>query len=235
MGSFIFRCISIVVFIAFNCLTVCGSVKSFSLDERTDTILSEQLDSLKTVEIIAQILNRDISHPEDDDELIQFIEIARNSGRINELSLEIDKKGVRLRNSGEYDKSIRYHQLALKLAAETENGNLMARCNNNIGVVYRRLDDYQNAIDYHLQSLVLYEEEGNEAGVAMALNGLGNIDYILGDLDKALDYFTRALAIAERTGNMLGTAINLNNIGNIYKAKRDYQKALNYYRRSFII
>ena len=184
---------------------------------------------------LKDILSVEIEEPSENKEIQDLISKARESGELYGIILLIDRTGVNYRNYGRYLTALDYHQLALNLATELNDVNMMARCNNNIGVVYRRMDDYQNAVDHHLKSLNLYEEENNNAGVAMAFNGIGNIEFILGDLEKALDYFTRALAIAERTKNDLGVAINLNNIGNVYKARKDYQKALDYYRRSLQI
>jgi tetratricopeptide (TPR) repeat protein len=125
-----------------------------------------------------------------------------------------------------FDKSIQYHLVALKLSEETKDLYLTSLCLNNIGTVYSRLRRYDKALQYYEKTKAIATQIQNAEMRVVSETNIGDIHVLLGQYDKALSVSNQALALAQKykVNNSIG--INLFNIGWAYSKKGDYEKAL---------
>ncbi|MCL3779779.1 tetratricopeptide repeat protein [Prolixibacteraceae bacterium JC049] len=148
--------------------------------------------------------------------------------------------GVIARDSAEYDRSIRLHYQALKLAQMRKDTLEQIITLNNLGVVCRRQFRPVQATNYHLEALKLTESLPiNDAiiqrSVGIGLNSMGNINLMQENYRKAIDYFQRAIKTDGSANSLLGMAINYNNIGEAYVMLNQPDSALQFYKKSLEI
>lgn len=136
---------------------------------------------------------------------------------------------------GLYDSAMYVSENALQLAQQLEFETGIAKCYNNIGIVYSIKGNYPQAIDNFLKALKINEALKNKNGIAVLLGNIGNIYKIQDDYPKALFYYFKALKMTEELGDKASMANNLANLGVISKSQGDYPKALNYYFKSLKI
>ncbi len=198
-------------------------------------IVVDGLAVIDTAHVIA-LLNSDSAHRMHPSFVVgKIAESVTDTAMARQIILKIDEEGYQLRNLGNYQKALFFHQTALSLAYRFNLLDLQARIYNNLGVVYRRMDDYEPALHYHLLALKMAEMSGSKRSVAIALNSIGNINYMMGKYDMALKYFYRGYAMEKQDNRLRGMAINLNNIGNVYKSKGDTLMALKLYKQSLLL
>jgi class 3 adenylate cyclase/Tfp pilus assembly protein PilF len=124
---------------------------------------------------------------------------------------------------------------ALVLAEQTENKELQAKAQNNIGLVSMKLSDYPRALQYYDKALALGEELGNITGVAAWTGNIGLVYVKLSDYPRALEYYAKALALNEKLGNKNGVATWTGNIGLVYTNTSDYPRALEHYSKALAL
>lgn len=155
-------------------------------------------------------------------------------------SYALNFMGVYCRNTSQYKKAIKIHELSLQKAIEANDLEMHVVTLNMLGVVYRRIDAIRTALDYHYEAVTLAElthpsSESIKRSTAVSLNSMGNIFLVLKQYDLALEKFSKSLIIEESIGNKLGLAINYHNIGfakeslgMLKKALADYEKSLQF-------
>ncbi|MES2397083.1 MAG: tetratricopeptide repeat protein [Bacteroidota bacterium] len=136
---------------------------------------------------------------------------------------------------GLYDSAMYVSENALQLAQQLNFKKGIAKCYNNIGIVYSIKGNYPQAIDNFLKALKINEALKNKNGIAVLLGNIGNIYKTQDDYPKALYYYFKALKMTEELGDKASMANNLANLGVVSKSQGDYPKALNYYFKSLKI
>ncbi|MCW3076698.1 MAG: hypothetical protein JWO32_1307 [Bacteroidetes bacterium] len=157
-------------------------------------------------------------------------------------------------NTSDYNKSLSYAGLALKLedsllisiqnktvlsASEKLTLSTLKKCKaesyNNIGNVNADKGDYARSLDFYFKSLKLREECFDTRGMAASYNNIGLIYYSENNFDQALEFYFKSLKNYGLINNKKGMAMCYNNIGVIYKKKSNYDKALEFYEKSLRI
>jgi len=81
---------------------------------------------------------------------------------------------------------------------EPEQVSNLARCHNNLGILYRQARKWSQAVDYLEEALRLHRELKDRAREASTLLNLGVCHYRSGQVDIAVPYLEEALSISRR-------------------------------------
>lgn len=137
--------------------------------------------------------------------------------------------GVIYFNKGEPFKTLELFEKSLKIAAQLQDYNAIARQLGNIGNVYNHQGDYPKALDYYLAALRMSEKTGDKNGIARHLGNIGIIYNEQSDYKKALDFYMRSLQIATELADSGAIARHYGNIGLTLKYSGDTVNSFKYY------
>ena len=135
-------------------------------------------------------------------------------------------------NNDNFERSIAYSMIRLKLVKTFKYPQDVVDCYNSIAMAYHTEGDIVNTIKYLNEFLDYMREIDFKSGMSAALNTYGYILHENGEIEKSLTYFIKSLKNDEVIGNKEGMSISLNNIGYIYKTQSDYENALKYFYQS---
>ncbi len=143
--------------------------------------------------------------------------------------------GLLHENLGYYNRSLLYHNNALRIHKELGDRVGMAKDYSNIGLVYYLKGQLDDALQYYKKALEIDEELKDRVGMAKGYNNIGLVYYLKGQLDDALQYYKKALEIDEELGDWVGMAKDYSNIGLVYYRKGQLDDALQYYKKALKI
>jgi two-component system, NtrC family, sensor kinase len=143
----------------------------------------------------------------------------------------LNRKGIILRLTGNYDQALEAHLAAAKLAETHHDTETLARSYNGMGIVYSERKDARRAIDYFQKTRTLATQRTDNELQRLALSNIGYQYALLNQLDSALLYTRAAYNLTQRV-NAADSQIELINLGNIYKRRGQNDLALRYYRQS---
>lgn len=121
---------------------------------------------------------------------------------------------------------------AYELAIESNSKGLLARAENDLGLVFSFKGELDKSLYYLQLALEKRERLGLYSDVGVSLCNIGDIYEHKGDLIQALNYYERSLILAKEFGHPGEIATALNRIGDIYHIKGDIPRALDYRKRS---
>ncbi|MCX6277648.1 MAG: tetratricopeptide repeat protein, partial [Bacteroidetes bacterium] len=160
---------------------------------------------------------------------------ARGSGIKSYKSKILKQKAQTLRNigiiygsRGNYTEALKNFNASLKIAWETGDKQLIARCKSNIGLIYEYQGNYYEALNSYSTALNINQEIGDKNGIALIYGNIGNIYGSQGNYPEALKNFLASLKISEETGDKQGVARCNGNIGLVYYYQKNFPEALKY-------
>ena len=119
----------------------------------------------------------------------------------------------------DYERALKFYQFALTNALNSNSEEQVAKCYNNIGLIYDSQGDYACALDYYAKALEIQKKVFGEEhpAVAISYDNIGCIYLNQGDYARALEYCIKALDIRKMVfGEMYpDIATSYNNIGGI--------------------
>jgi len=133
------------------------------------------------------------------------------------------------------EKALAYGTQGVELAKKINFPEGLAKCLNNLGIVYSDSGDYLEALNYYHQSLAIKEATGDQKGMMSSYINIGSIYSLQGNYPEALNYYFKCEQKSEELGNKPTLAMALNNIGEIYKEQGDHTKALQYLEKGLKI
>ncbi len=133
------------------------------------------------------------------------------------------------------DKAIEFYNESIKIRQEISDFSGIARCLNNIGIVYYYQGDFDSAIEAYQKSIKIREQLGDNNAIANCFTNMGLIFTDQGKFDKALESYINALKIKEELLDNNGIAHCYNNIGNLYADQGSTEKAIEYYMKALKI
>ena len=120
----------------------------------------------------------------------------------------------------------------LKYLENTDELNLLARANNNLGSCYQIRNDIKTSSAYFEKALSIYRTLKDTFWIANVNSNLG-LQYLNdGFLEQAEPHFDEAIQIYDQIGNQIFKGITLLNRGNLMVEQKAYDKALSDYRLS---
>jgi len=131
--------------------------------------------------------------------------------------------------------ALEFYQKALEIFQEINNRSGIAKCFNNMGIVYKSLGNKEKELLFYQKALEIAEEQKDQPGIARYLNNISLYHSSLGNYDKAIEGLEKSLIIMERLNDIPLISRNLNNLGTIYAHQGNNPKALEYFQRSLKI
>ncbi len=134
-----------------------------------------------------------------------------------------------------FDKSLEYHRLALRIRQELGMEKQIASSLNNIGIIFRKKALYDSALFYYQRSLAIKRRLNNARSRGSTLNNIGTVLMDLEKFNDAEPYLLEALSIRSGIVDKAGETITLNNLGRLYIEQKQYSKALTHLERGATI
>ena len=132
----------------------------------------------------------------------------------------------------DHDKSIRYHQLALKVASELASNVSCAITLNNLGTLHEEIGDKRQAAHYYRDALNYQREQGDRIIQAMLLSNLGSVLTDLGNFSDAQICLDESLALSREIKDLAGEARTLNNLAVLLEKQEQLENALYVYQQA---
>lgn len=127
---------------------------------------------------------------------------------------------------GEWEQSIDFTNLAMKLGAETKNKMQVAESYRDKGIIYIPKAEYDKALENLVASLKVSEEINDIRGIAEAHYWLGKVYWTTGKLDDAMLHLNQCLSFCETISDKSLTAKAHMDCGIVYELRGDYNKSL---------
>lgn len=143
-----------------------------------------------------------------------------------------DIMGVIYLNSGDYQKALYHHLVALNLFEKINDQKGIAFSYNNIGAVHSHLKNYPKAEYYYLKSLNLKKQAGLNKEVSSSYVNLGNIKMYQDQLDECIRYYKMGLANAIQYNDENNITIGYMNLGEAHYDAKKLNLALAYYQKA---
>lgn len=140
--------------------------------------------------------------------------------------------GVSAYYFGDLDKALVYYENSLELSIQIKNYDGMARCYNNIGLVYEEKGEFADASENYKKSLENEILLNNKSGIGVSLISLGNISYYSHDYLSSFDYYYEALTIFTTLEDEMGQANSYNSLGVIYLQWDEFEKAISVFEKA---
>ncbi len=208
--------------------------KKASLEEKVNLVISEQLDTYKSI-------NKHLRHFKRDTTKIKtIINLFDQANYLVGRTYAENQLGIKYRNYSQYKKAIATHEKALLTAEKINSVEFQVFSLNMLGADYRKLDANRKALDYSQLALELAEKTENpnlglQRGIAIAHNSMGNIYLLLKQYELAIKQFEQSQVIEKSINNTLGLAINNQNIGIAKEYQGKIDEALLFYNKSLKI
>ncbi|MFH6999721.1 hypothetical protein ACHRVZ_17500 [Flavobacterium sp. FlaQc-57] len=164
-------------------------------------------------------------------------ELIDSLNSINDHQKKVElcsKIALRLQKS-DWDRAIKYIELAEAEAVKTENSELtLAHVYVAAGKMYASKEVFDVALKYYLKAHDIYKKKNNIEELAKLENNLAII-YSLGkNKEKALKYFLNVYRYQKTKNDPVKLVKILNNIGTIYLGKNT-DSSLYYYKKAHLI
>ncbi|MDX2360728.1 MAG: tetratricopeptide repeat protein [Crocinitomicaceae bacterium] len=128
----------------------------------------------------------------------------------------------------QFEKSIHYHNLALKIYIEHEDPYRQAEALNSLGTLYQEMGDLDQSLDYYKRSLVIDDSLGNEANVAISYSNIAGLYAELGDIEMSTEYFDKSMILAQKSGKLEMLMTTFKYASEAYYLEGNYKKAYDY-------
>ncbi len=134
---------------------------------------------------------------------------------------------------GDYDKSLRYNEGALKIADQRFDTKNSAKITLEIGTLYFEMGDLDKATIYFLRSFKLYKNIKNELAAAQIEFKLATINQSKGYDLSALHYYMQCIEVIKKFASSGELSFVRNNIGKILLKRQQSSKALKILTESY--
>jgi len=136
---------------------------------------------------------------------------------------------------GQGEKSLEYHEKALKISREIGDKRREGIWRGNIGKTYNDLGQIEKAIYYFEKAIEISKEIGERPGEGIWLGNLGAAYSNLDQIEKAIDYYEKALEISREFDDRQNEGAWLGNLGVAYSNLGQIEKAIDYYEKALEI
>ncbi len=128
-------------------------------------------------------------------------------------------------NSGKYDSSLKYANLALTAALEVGDKNRIALVYINRGTLFTIISKYEEALEDLKAAVLLSEEIKSDDRLARASTSICQLYMYQENWEAALPWALKALELQTKLGNTQQVAVCKINLAGLYLKKKDFQAA----------
>jgi tetratricopeptide (TPR) repeat protein len=162
----------------------------------------------------------------DYDSIIKLLPERHNEEKINELNKIIVSLSLE-----DFDSSMYYADLALNLAEEIDDTQILASLNRNIGLAHHYQANYPAALNYFFEALQMFELLDDKNMIARLYYDIATVHYYAGSLKKSLEYCLISLekyrerkADGSSVGNIRDTITALAGLALVYHQMGEFEK-----------
>ncbi len=134
---------------------------------------------------------------------------------------------------GEYGKATDAYMQGVKAADKNNDKNTLARCFQNMGMLYSAIGENKLTLKYYNKALELSNQipnfESNKAGI---LQNIGITYANQGELESAISYYKKSLSIYNQLDEAVNMAITYNNLGVLFERKQLSDSTIFYYKKA---
>ena len=153
--------------------------------------------------------------------------------RYEELINELNELGHLYDIIGNFEKSLHYYHLTLKVAQESNYTEQEVMARIDIGQSYYNLNRLDEAVNSYQEALTESGKLKYLDKKVLALNNLGNTFRAKKEFKLALDHYNKALEASRIENNSVNIAVITSNIGTMHYFQGAYDSALTYYLRAW--
>ena len=135
---------------------------------------------------------------------------------------------------GNNDLSLENYQLALKVAKELDDYELLAGINNNIGLAYNAIGNNAEALKHYYTALEEADKAGNEFVSSVVVSNIGIILFSQKKYQEAAEKFWESRRFSDEIQDTIGIILAYSNLAEIEMEKEEYDKALSYLDTAYL-
>lgn len=132
-------------------------------------------------------------------------------------------------------KAIDYTQNAVEFARQTDQTDLLAKSEQQLGLIYFRNGSFVKARESYLLASKYFQQLNNDKGKADVDAALGAVFLGQGNLSASLEKYLDALRYYENVNDRQGQLNVFNALGNIYTRQNNFTKAIEYNLKAITI
>lgn len=163
------------------------------------------------------------------------LEVSRSLSDLDRMARLYDGLADAYRQLGNLDKAHTHAQKAIALHRVARDRTMLARSENNLGVLLVEQGRYNEAVDHLRRSLEICAELGIESGRAHVLLSLAELEISRLDADTARSFIAEARVLANRLGEKLTVAYAHQLAGRLAAAQQDGATADHEYGRALAL
>jgi tetratricopeptide (TPR) repeat protein len=172
--------------------------------------------------------------------LNQATELLANTPNDRILSDITNQLGNNYYYLGDFNNSLKYFLVTLKICERRNNFLGIATAHNNIGSIYFELSDTTNALIHHLEALKIRKkynknDKNSNNEIAMSYGNVGKAYFAKSNYTKALEYYQLSFNLSKELGNRQREALMLNNIGSVLAEQGKYDEAHSNFTEAYTI
>ncbi|MFY0599441.1 MAG: tetratricopeptide repeat-containing sensor histidine kinase [Cyclobacteriaceae bacterium] len=133
---------------------------------------------------------------------------------------------------GEYDKSLRLAEQAIKMYSDLEDDIGIADAMYNIAGVYYKTNNFHSGLIYLVDCLAIYKKHQDFHNQARVLKSLGTIYEYFGDITKAIESYQRAVEAGKKANDKDLQSNAYNPLSGIHLNRNETDKAMKLIKRS---
>ncbi len=145
--------------------------------------------------------------------LDRLIEVARNAGMADELSILFNYRGVCLYRLARYPEAQNDLEESLRIADEIDSDRRRARASINLGLVLKEMGRLEDAAGYYKRALALAGEIGDDRTLLSCYLNIGNIYKELGRWDDGRKALEKGIELAGKLGEAVEVIRGRLNLG----------------------
>lgn len=134
---------------------------------------------------------------------------------------------ITYRKAGQYKMCQDYHNLALNLAKETKDFEMIENSYHGIGFLYSKIGDYDEALKYYLLSLAIAEQRADPKNIIISMQNISSIYLKSDNHSKAIESISKAYDLARNLNDTIVIAKVLQDYGKTLKDTGTNEEALN--------
>jgi tetratricopeptide (TPR) repeat protein len=163
------------------------------------------------------------------------LQLAKAS-RMNEMEAWANMyMALGLRLNSEYDKALGYNNLAISLAANTDDDSLKCFAYHSIANTYMRKKDKMPAFKNYLEAMNIAERADKFTLLKNSYHNLANFYTSLDDFERAKDYLYKVIETTKRFDKKIDRLDAYNRMGLVYSQSKQFDIAMTFYDRALAL